>query len=568
MHPLPPRSLALLALLTALALPPAAVAQPSFTEVTPASDPWWATPEEEDFWVNAIAPADVDLDGDLDLAVLGFYVVYFESVEDVLLLFLNQGEGAGGEWSFTAVEVPLGGVVAGASDLAWGDLDGDGDHDLAVGSEGATVLYRNDAGTLVPLAAGLPGYWEDSGYTGTYDLRSLTWADFDNDGDLDLLVPSVFDPDLFEYRTALMENDGPDGAGGWTFTDAAAAIDATSHAQSAWADAEGDGDLDLFLANVDPFLETGFVRLYRNDAGAFTGEELLGITINYGLADQGDYDLDGDLDLLVTGNIQEVDGTYDTVLRVYRNEGGTYVEDTLVSSPNADWLDLHAATWADYDSDGDVDLLVTGNFVGEGEIVGKSEVFGNEGGVLSPLGVELAAPIDSIGRGGSFTWLDLDGDGDLDYLVAGAYYVPGGNGLVEARMRLYENGAPVANAAPGPPSGLLADPEGAGVRLSWIPATDDHTPFDALTYELALWPAGQPPAASVKLPEPGNLSAVTSWPIAGLPDGDYAWSLRAVDSAFNGGAAATGTFSIPAAEVIFRDGFEIGDTSAWSSATP
>ena len=59
----------------------------------------------------------------------------------------------------------------------------------------------------------------------------------------------------------------------------------------------------------------------------------------------------------------------------------------------------------------------------------------NDGGAFVALGLSLPAPISSVGRGGAFTWLDLDGDGDLDYLVAGAYYVPGGNGLVEARPR-------------------------------------------------------------------------------------------------------------------------------------
>src|SRR5690348_17115656 len=295
-------------------------AQVSFLEVTPTGDPYFNTPANEDFWVNAVAPADYDGDGRIDLAVLGFYVVYNESVVDKLILFHNDGEGADGSWAFTSTEVPLDGIVAGASDLAWGDFDHDGDYDLAVASEGVTVLFRNDGGMLTAMPVALPGYLEDSGYDDTYDLRSLTWADFDNDGDLDLLIPSIFDASNFSYRTALMRNDGDDGAGGWIFTDTGAAIDATTNAQSAWADIDGDGDLDLFLTNVDPFTGTGFIKLYTNDAGTFTASDPLGVHVEHGLADMADADGDGDQDILVAGNIQEEDGTFDTVLRIYSND--------------------------------------------------------------------------------------------------------------------------------------------------------------------------------------------------------------------------------------------------------
>ena len=548
-------------------LPGAALAQPSFVEVTPTADPWFVTPPEEDFWINAVAPADVDGDGDLDLAVLGFYVVYNVSAEDFLIVFLNQGPDGGGAWTFAPQIVPLGALTAGASDLAWGDFDGDGDPDLAVGSDGVTAVYRNDAGVLAPLVDDLPGYWEDSGYTGAYDLRSLAWADADNDGDLDLLVPSVFDFVLFQYRTALLRNDGDDGAGGWLFAEVAATgLDPTVHAQSAWGDDDGDGDLDLFLTNVDPYTGTGFVRRYGNDAGTFTGGDLLPLRVEYGLADRSDFDGDGDLDVLVAGNIEE-GGTYSTVLRVYENDAGTLTATTLVEAPNADWLDLHAATWADYDSDGDVDILVTGNHVVPGEIVGKSEVFANDGGVFTPLGVTLPAPISSVGRGGSFTWLDLDGDDDLDYLVAGAYYVQGGNGLVEAKIQLFRNDTPAANQPPGAPAGLVATTGPGSLALSWTAAPDDHTPGASLTYELELRPAGAPPGTGRRLPEPGNLSSALAWEIAGLAPGSYLCSVRAVDSAFAGGERAATVVSVPAA-LLFGDGFESGDTGAWSGTVP
>ena len=536
---------------------PALAAQTSFVEITPTTDPYFNTNENEDFWVNAVAPADYDGDGRIDLAVLGFYVVYNESVEDKLILFHNDGEGGDGSWAFTSTEVPLGGIIAGASDLAWGDFDHDGDYDLAVASEGVTALFRNDGGSLAAMPVTLPGYLEDSTYDDTYDLRSLTWADFDNDGDLDLLIPSIYDEANFSYRTALMRNDGDDGAGGWTFTDTGAAIDATTHAQSAWADIDADGDLDLFLTNVDPFTKTGFIKLYANDAGTFTATDPLGVHVEHGLADIGDADGDGDQDILVAGNIQEEDGTFDTVLRIYTNDAGVYTPTTLIGAPNSDWLDIHAATWADYDSDGDVDLLVTGTFIGDVEIEGKSEIFANENGTFTPLGVQLPAPIGSVGRGGAFTWFDVDGDGDLDYLIAGAFFVPDGNGLVEAKMRLFRNTSEGANAPPESPNGLRSESAAEGVALVWNPASDDHTPSAQLTYDLDLWRDGVPVTLPERLPEPGNISTATRWTLANLPEGNYTWRVRAVDSAYAGSAASEGAFTLPfGVDTVFSNGFD------------
>ncbi|MBN8481410.1 MAG: VCBS repeat-containing protein [Xanthomonadales bacterium] len=531
-------------------------AQPTFDEVTPSANPYFDTPPEQDFWVNATAPADVDGDGDLDLAVIGFHVVYDKSVEDRLVILRNDGAGTGGQWTFTALPVPLGSVVAGASDLAWGDFDNDGDDDLALGSEGATVIYRNDDGTLTPMPNVLPGYYEDSAFTIAYDLRSLSFADADNDGDLDLLVPSVYDEKTFEFRTVLLRNDGSDGQGGWQFVeDAQAGIDPSANAQSAWADADDDGDLDLMLLNIDSNGESGFLRRYLNTGGSFSGSALLDLRVEHGMADWGDADGDGDLDVLVAGNIREADDSFTTVLRTYENAGGTLTPHTLAQSPGADWLDFTAATWADYDSDGDMDILLTGSFIGESKIVGKSDIYANNAGTFTALGLDLPAPVDSIGRGGTFTWFDIDGDGDLDYLVAGAYYVEGGNGLVEAQMHLYRNQTAAANAAPAAPASAGATASGDGVLLSWLAPADDHTPAAQLTYDLEITAAAAAIPLSRRLPEPGSIGSSTAWAIAGLADGAYRWQVRAVDTSFNGGPSAGGVFII-GSDSIFASGFE------------
>jgi photosystem II stability/assembly factor-like uncharacterized protein len=542
-----------------------------FTEVTPL-DPLWVTPQDEDFWVAATASADYDADGDLDIVVFGYYVVYNQSVEDRLVLMRSEGPESETAWDFSYVELPVGTLTAGASDLAWGDYDGDGDQDLVVGSDGETVLYRNQAGDLEPTAVVLPGYWEDNGQA-DFDLRSISWADYDNDGDLDLLLPSIWDEVTFTSRTALMRNDGSDGAGGWTFTEIETDFGPSDHVQSAWADHDGDLDLDLLLVHLSPLTESGFIRRFRNDGdGVFVGEEILGtLSVEHGEAQWGDADDDGDLDILVAGNIRETDGTYDTVLRLYRNDAETFVPVELIECLGCEgWFDLTAATWADYDSDGDVDILLAGTYNSGSEIEGRAKIYDNEGGVYVDSGNQLPAPRAMGSSGGAFTWLDIDGEGDLDYFIAGFYFVPGGNGLIEAQMHLYLNDAPGENLRPTAPSDLAAEvgPDGV-VELAWSPASDDWTPADALTYELGLYRNGAPVSSARRNPEPGDLSSAGQWTLRSLPDGVYRWTLEAVDSALNSGPAAEGTFVVgtPPAPV-FVDGFESGGFGAWSAVAP
>ncbi|MFN0157369.1 MAG: FG-GAP-like repeat-containing protein [Bacteroidota bacterium] len=523
-----------------------------FTEVTPL-DSLFVTNQDEDFWVITTAPADYDGDGDLDIAVLGYYVVYNQSVEDLLVLVRNDGVAGDGRWEFTYIDVPLGTLSAGSSDLAWGDVDGDGDQDLAVGTNGATLIYRNDVGTLVVTDTELPAYWEDNDQA-DFDLRSITWADYDNDGDLDLLIPSAFDEEVFEYRTALMRNDGPNTTNGWIFTKFDSVFAPTIHAQSSWADYDGDQDLDLLLVHIAPLTEEGFIRRYRNDGnGAFVAEDILGtLTIEHGEAQWGDYDADGDLDILVAGNIKELDGSFTHMaLRIYRNNSDVYDSlEVIPCIPCEGWFDLTAATWADYDNDGDMDILLAGNYNSGSQIEGRAKVYTNNGGVFADSGNVLPAPRASGDRGGTFSWLDIDGEGDLDYFIAGQYFVPGGNGLVEAQMHVYRNDSPGQNVPPSAPSGLGSSiPDSTTVILSWTPASDDHTPTAALTYDLNLFRNGIPVAIPRSLPQPGNVSATTEWLLTGLPDGLYQWTLRAVDAAYVGSSIAVGDFTLGALAV-------------------
>ena len=176
--------------------------------------------------------ADYDNDRDPDL--------YFANNSSPNKLLRNDGG--------TFVDVttgPLGGGGGGRG-CTWGDYDNDGDLDLFLTDEShPNQLLRNDGGgTFVDVTP--------SAFTGVWNSRSAAWGDYDNDGDLDLYVSNLGGAANFLYRN--------DGGGSFTnVTTAPLNVAATGQAVS-WADYDNDGDLDLNLINASPSS-----RLFRND---------------------------------------------------------------------------------------------------------------------------------------------------------------------------------------------------------------------------------------------------------------------------------------------------------------
>ena len=169
---------------------------------------------------------------------------------------------------------------------AWCDYDSDGDPDLCVANADAPLrLYRNDGGSWTNVAAGtvLESVVKGNG---------PAWGDYDNDGDLDLYVTN------HDQENKLFRNEGgPD----WAFVDATTPpLNNADRTKSvAWADYDNDGDLDLYMTNNQGEAN----KLLRNDGGGVFSDEtspLLAASALTGRAVAwGDYDQDGDLDLYV-----------------------------------------------------------------------------------------------------------------------------------------------------------------------------------------------------------------------------------------------------------------------------
>jgi hypothetical protein len=224
------------------------------------------------------------------------------------------------------------------------------------------------------------------------------WADYDGDGDLDLFVG---------FRGAanrLYRNNGG------SFVDVAASVglaDRIETRAAAWGDYDADGDPDLYVGYANA--PTTPNRIYRNERGLFTdAASQLGVDLR-GQSRQPawiDYDGDGDLDLFAAFR--------DVPNRLYRNDGARFTDvskETRVDDPRK----TVGATWWDADADGDLDLFVANQ---DGDPNGY---FRNDGGVFTDAArdVHLAVAGRPPAEGGvGPTLADIDHDGDFDLFVA------------------------------------------------------------------------------------------------------------------------------------------------------
>jgi len=309
------------------------------------------------------------------------------------------------------------------SGSAWADYDNDGDIDLFVTNRGgANRLYQNDGDTS---GNGLPNYAEVASSAGVDDPlgrgHSAVFIDYDNDGDQDLYVTNWGGNILWQNQ--LVETGQ---ANFLDVTDFAGVQDAGRGITTGWADFDQDGFIDFYIAKHmstfdDPQSED---RLYRNngdgtfaDVSNYMGDaERLGLGFVPGWVD---YDNDGDQDLYLVNDA--VAGNLGNVL--WRNDGSdgsggwTFTD---VSAETGAGISLNGMGLGvgDYNNDGFFDFAISN--------IGNNVLLQNNG-ATSFTDVAGAAGVSRAtlpGGGESVTWgtafFDYDNDGLEDlYIVAG-----------------------------------------------------------------------------------------------------------------------------------------------------
>ena len=405
---------------------------------------WDVTPDPPAMMGGGVCWLDYDGDGWLDL----FAVNSFAEAEaprwreagglPETALYRNEE----GEFVDVSAESGANLAVRGNGCVA-ADLDVDGDTDLYVTTARVNALLWNDGdGTFTEgaVAAGVAAYgWRTGAAAG--DVNGDGWPDLFVAGYADLSNPTAgaskgFPNTYLGVRDLLFLSNGPVDAGRVTFREVGmeAGLEAARFEYglgALFSDLDRDGDLDLYVAN-----DTNPNRLYENVAwpgGAKADPAGLGFRFgeraaSAGVADPnagmgiagGDYDSDGRADLFVTNARGQLHAAFRSLPP---DASEPSFEDSRADFEPAlsDALTGWGASWADFDLDTDLDLVVVNGDVPVTDLSADAQVVqlfenddtGRFGDLTRQVGLDAVGPIP--GRGGATA--DYDNDGDLDVAV-------------------------------------------------------------------------------------------------------------------------------------------------------
>lgn len=469
---------------------------------------------------------DYDNDKDLDLLV-SYSHEYPSDAKSTTKLFRFEG----GRYVDSGIEFPYLDSYGAAS---WIDYDNDGYLDLffclSEPFSSTVKLFRNEGAakfTDVNIGAllGLKTIWQ----------QGAAWADYDNDGDSDLLTQGT--TDLRSWVIKIYENKG---AG--KFEDSGIGnIQGILKSGEPWGDYDNDGDVDL-IVNREVDCYTHRIAIYENNGdktftqapiGTLAGlnRDLYNFT---GDMKWGDYNNDGYADIVLSG--QDACGNGSAITKIYRNNANKTFSD-VDPKDLARLVNDVKLEWGDYDNDGDADIFMYGDPFTQ-PFSSRTKVYKNEGNdVFAKTNIDYL--LEST-QHGMFARGDIDQDGDLDLVVAGEV------DYVSPRIWVYRNTYAEnwgkSNQRPAPPANPKATVNGTRVKLEWAKATDRETASPGLSYNVVLYTdrdtiisSYASPDGTRKVAEMGN-ARQNNFKLLNLAAGNYQWAVQTIDQGFAGSA--------------------------------
>lgn len=470
--------------------------------------------------------ADYDNDGDIDLFVTnrgGPNYLYRNEGNDALPL---EGDtSSNGLPNFTDVAAALGidDPTVASHGAVFVDVDNDGDQDLYVTAWEETKLYQNQL-----IESGSVAFVDVTTTAGIGDGgRPITagWADFDQDGYLDLYIAkhkhcSPDEPP--QSQDHLFHNNG-DG----TFTDVTSWLcdggDPATCPQvnglgfaPGWVDYDNDGDLDLYLVNDNIIQNFYHNVLWRNDGDDGSGGWIFtDVSATAGTSQSinamglgiGDYDNNGWLDMAFS-NIRE---NY----LLQNNQDGTFNDVSATAGIQRATLPAtgnNSITWGtaffDHDNDMWLDLLYVAGYINAANDPVQPNAFFANNGDGTFTDISASSGLDDPGRARNASIVDFDGDGLIDVFV-GNYGEP---------PLLFHNQGNVSFSNTNhwlsiTVEGTVSNRDGIGTRL-WLTTPDETTQLREINsgpthgggdYRAAYFGLGQQMTGELKVRWPSGL---------------------------------------------------------------
>jgi len=328
---------------------------------------------------------------------------------------INLGRGMlGCAVCFTDVTDSVGLAGRHEGRVAWGDYNQDGFEDLLLNG---CRLFRNDSGrhfTAVTDSVGLAGA----------KGRGGVWADYDNDSWLDYYMCGLDTVDRLWHNDHGRFEDVTVKAG--------YPSDPYPTEGAAWADFDNDGWVDLYCANYENWEKHSYYpdRLYQNRHGVFQDvTQAAGIIPPYGIdlagrgVNWGDYDNDGYQDCYVSNyRLCENLLWHNNHTATFTNRAGPL--GVAGDEVNGWFGHTIGSAWADYDNDGDLDLfcanLAHPRYI---EFSNRSMLYENLGPKARPRFIDrrFETGIKYEETHSDPAWADVDNDGDLDLYITSIY---------------------------------------------------------------------------------------------------------------------------------------------------
>jgi hypothetical protein len=473
--------------------------------------------------------SDLDNDGFIDIVICGIEEITRELKTQICY---NNQDG-----TFQCIDIPDFPKVYSAN-IALGDYNQDALPDILIAGDGydpLVQLWKNE---------GLRSFSRVEAQLANVSSADANaeFRDYDNDGDLDILLSGFIHTDLYYIEsTKIYKNEGNDH-----FTEIQL-TNANDNRSGIFGDSDSDGDLDLLTNGWK-----GFGIHKNNGQGNFDDWNSLEFTFPAGIMKWFDYDNDGKLDIIISGRGAAAD---DYFTRIMENTGNPEVPFVFLENTPFVPLMRSSIDIKDYDDDGDMDILMAGtvDFDAKTYIV-KIYDF-QDGNYIENTTVTLPQLGNSCAR-----WFDLENDGDYDMLISGEFDSLSISGCdnefhtILLRNELNSNTF-LKNTSPSIPTNLNIVTSQDSATLSWDRSSDNETPQNQLSYNVAvnsfygdsnfIYVESDVPTGTRFLPQYGNAQTLTTKFLRDMSEGLYYGRVQSIDAVFSGsGFSAPELFAI------------------------